>query len=108
MLNRITFSGTTYSGGYSQQAFEKRFTESSIERLRKASEIIQEFRITHGDYEKLLFEEEEGVFIFLDTPYFSTTNSRLYGKKGDLHTSFDHQRFAQNMKKMPSSLADNL
>ncbi len=101
VLNRISFSGTTYSGGFSQQAFEKRFTQSSIERLKKASEIIQDFRITHGDYERLLFEEGENVFIFLDPPYYSTTSSKLYGKKGVLHTSFDHQRFAQNMKKCP-------
>jgi DNA adenine methylase len=99
VLNRISFSGTTYSGGYSQQAFERRFTDSSIERLRKAGEIIKDFRITHGDYERLLFEEGEGVFIFLDPPYYSTTSSKLYGKKGHLHTSFDHQRFAENMKR---------
>jgi DNA adenine methylase len=99
VLNRISFSGTTYSGGFSQQAFEKRFTPSSIERLRKASEIIQDFKITHGDYERLLFEEGEGVFIFLDPPYYSTTSSKLYGKRGNLHTGFDHQRFAQNMKR---------
>jgi DNA adenine methylase len=98
VLNRISFSGTTYSGGFSKEAFEKRFTESAIERLKKASEIIQDFKITHGDYEKLLFEEGEGVFIFLDPPYYSTANSRLYGKRGNLHTSFDHERFAKNMK----------
>jgi DNA adenine methylase len=99
VLNRISFSGTTFSGGFSQQAFEKRFTESSIERLRKAAEIIQDFKITYGDYERLLFEEGEGVFIFLDPPYYSTTNSRLYGKRGNLHLSFDHQKFAENMRK---------
>jgi DNA adenine methylase len=74
-------------------------TESSIERLKKASEIIKDFRITHGDYERLLFEEGEGVFIFLDPPYYSTTNSRLYGKRGHLHTSFDHKRLAENMRR---------
>jgi DNA adenine methylase len=101
VLNRISFSGTTYSGGFSQQAFERRFTDSSIERLRKASEIIKDFRITHGDYERLLFEEGEGVLIFLDPPYYSTTSSKLYGKRGHLHTGFDHQRFAENMQKCP-------
>ncbi len=34
VLNRITFSGTVDSGGYSEQAFQKRFTESSIDRIR--------------------------------------------------------------------------
>ena len=33
VLNRITFSGTIESGGYSQASFEGRFTESSIQRL---------------------------------------------------------------------------
>src|SRR5688572_7769698 len=31
ILNRITFSGVVESGGYSQLAFESRFTDSSIE-----------------------------------------------------------------------------
>lgn len=99
VLNRITFSGTVDSGGYSQQAFEKRFTDSAIEKLKYASEIIKDFEITYGDYEKLLFEDGEDVFIFLDPPYYSTTKSKLYGKNGDLHLSFDHKRFAANMKK---------
>ncbi len=99
VLNRITFSGTVDSGGYSQQAFEKRFTDSAIEKLKYASEIIKDFEITYGDYEKLLFEDGEDVLIFLDPPYYSTTKSKLYGKNGDLHLSFDHERFAANMKK---------
>ena len=99
VLNRITFSGTVDSGGYSQQAFEKRFTNSAIEKLKLVSEIIKDFEITHGDYEKLLFEDGDDVFIFLDPPYYSTTKSKLYGKNGDLHLSFDHERFAENMKK---------
>ena len=47
----------------------------------------------------LLFEEGEDVFIFLDPPYYSTTNSKLYGKRGHLHTGFDHKGFAENIKK---------
>jgi hypothetical protein len=50
-------------------------------------------------YEELLFQEGENVFIFLDPPYLEPTKSRLYGKNGFLHTSFDHERFAENMKK---------
>jgi len=103
VLNRITFSGTVDSGGYSQQAFEKRFTDSAIEKLKRASEIIRDFKITHGDYEKLLFEDGEGVFIFLDPPYYSTKKSKLYGKNGNLHLNFDHERFAANMKKCKHS-----
>lgn len=99
ILNRITFSGTSDSGGYSQQAFEKRFTFSSIERIKELASVLKGVDIRYGDYEELLFEEGERVFIFLDPPYLKQSKSRLYGTKGDLHASFDHERFADNMKK---------
>ncbi|MGI9036407.1 MAG: DNA adenine methylase, partial [Pyrinomonadaceae bacterium] len=35
----------------------------------------------------------------LDPPYFSAVNSALYGKNGNLHKSFDHERFAEVLKK---------
>lgn len=101
VLNRITFSGTVDSGGYSQQAFERRFTDSSIDRLRKLSDHLSSVHITNGDYENLLFQEGENVFIFLDPPYLSATKSKLYGLKGNLHTGFDHERFAENMCRCP-------
>ncbi|MEH2378825.1 MAG: DNA adenine methylase [Nostoc sp.] len=95
VLNRITFSGTVESGGFSEEAFHKRFTDSSIERLEKLEDILSEnVQITNLDYSHLL-KEGEDVFLFLDPPYFSVTKSRLYGKRGDLHTSFEHQRFAE-------------
>lgn len=101
ILNRITFSGTVESGGYSQQAFEKRFTDSSIQRLAKLAPCLAGVKITNLDYEALLQAPGEDVFIFLDPPYLSATSSKLYGKKGDLHTAFNHQRFAENMQKCP-------
>ncbi|MEH1866852.1 MAG: DNA adenine methylase [Nostoc sp.] len=95
VLNRITFSGTVESGGFSQEAFHKRFTDSSIERLEKLENILSKnVQITNLDYSHLLTSEGEDVFLFLDPPYFSATKSKLYGKDGDLHTSFEHQRFA--------------
>jgi DNA adenine methylase len=99
VFNRITFSGTTEAGGFSAQAFEKRFTDSSIERLKRIPEILQNVKITNSDYEEVLNKEGENVFIFLDPPYFSATNSALYGKNGNLHKAFDHERFAENLKK---------
>jgi DNA adenine methylase len=98
VLNRITFSGTVESGGYSQQAFEKRFTDSSIDRLKTLGTMLANTTITNGDYQQLIEQPGENVFIFLDPPYLSATKSKLYGKKGDLHTSFDHQRFAEVME----------
>jgi DNA adenine methylase len=99
VFNRITFSGTTEAGGFSVQAFEKRFTDSSIERLKLIPEILQNVKITNFDYEEVLNKKGENIFIFLDPPYFSATNSALYGKNGNLHKAFDHERFAENLKK---------
>ncbi len=101
LLNRITFSGTSESGGYSNQAFLKRFTESSIERVAKLKPLLQGVKITNSDYQKVVEKEGENVFIFLDPPYHSATKSALYGKNGHLHKTFDHQRFAQVMKNCP-------
>lgn len=101
VLNRITFSGTVESGGFSQEAFHKRFTNSSIERLEKLGEVLQGVKITNLDYSEVLAAEGKDVFIFLDPPYFIATRSKLYGKDGDLHTSFDHQRFATLVKQCP-------
>lgn len=101
VLNRITFSGTVDSGGYSEQAFRKRFTWSSIRRIRQLAPIVKDFKVTYGDYEELLLAPGEDVFVFLDPPYLKSSKSRLYGSNGDLHTSFDHERFVWNMKRCP-------
>lgn len=98
ILNRITFSGTVDSGGYSQKAFEARFTDSSIERLAQLDKVLSGVEITNSDYETVLDESGENVFVFLDPPYLSATKSKLYGKRGELHTKFDHHRFAQALK----------
>jgi len=101
ILNRLTFSGTSESGGYSEQAFQKRFTDSSIERLAKIAPLLEHVKITNLDYEAVVLAPGENVFIFLDPPYFSATASALYGKNGNLHKAFDHERFALTMKKCP-------
>lgn len=104
VLNRITFSGTVESGGFSEQAFHKRFTYSSIERLEKLENILTaDVKITNLDYSELLRAEGENVFIFLDPPYYTATKSKLYGKDGDLHSSFDHLRFASDVANCPQN-----
>jgi DNA adenine methylase len=98
VFNRITFSGTTEAGGFSAQAFQKRFTQSSIQRLALLKNILKNIQITNLDYEAVVTAEGKNVFIFLDPPYFSATKSALYGKNGKLHKFFDHERFAQVIK----------
>lgn len=100
VLNRITFSGTVDSGGYSEQAFHGRFTWSAIYALRQVAPFLKGVQITWGDYEPVVREEGTGVFIFLDPPYYSVAQSRLYGRRGELHLQFDHERLAR----VPSSV----
>lgn len=99
ILNRITFSGTSESGGYSEHAFSKRFTPSSIERLKLIDQVLDNTKITNLDFQEVIEASGESVFIFLDPPYYSATKSALYGKNGNMHKSFDHQRFAKVMQK---------
>lgn len=98
IFNRITFSGTTEAGGFSEQAFQKRFTLSSIKRLAELKTVLPHTLITNNDYNVLVSAPGKEVFIFLDPPYFSATKSALYGKRGTLHKNFDHQRFAETMR----------
>jgi DNA adenine methylase len=98
IFNRITFSGTTESGGFSIAAFHKRFTESSIGRVKALSEILVNTKISNLDYEEVVLAKGNDVFLFLDPPYYSATKSALYGKNGNLHKMFDHERFANVMK----------
>ena len=102
VLNRITFSGVVDSGGYSQSAYEKRSTNSSIERVKNICPYLSGVKITNGDYTDALFKDgDPDVFIFLDPPYWKATESKLYGVRGTLHTTFDHVQFAENMRKCP-------
>lgn len=98
VLNRITFSGVVDCGGYSQKAYESRFTPSSIERLKNMDSILRNFTFSNQSYESLLQNNGKRVFIFLDPPYFSASKSKLYGKKGDLHANFNHERLCEHLK----------
>ncbi len=98
VFNRITFSGTTESGGFSNSAFNKRFTQSSIERVQALSTILSNVKITNYDYQHVVESDGNDVFIFLDPPYYSATQSALYGKNGNLHKKFNHKRFASILK----------
>lgn len=98
VLNRITFSGVVESGGYSQGAYDGRFTDSSIERVSGLGKLLENVKITNIDYREILKDGDENIFTFLDPPYFKATKSKLYGKNGILHTEFNHQEFACAVK----------
>lgn len=98
VFNRITFSGTTESGGYSEGAYKGRFTDSSIERVKYLSTLLPNTKITNLNYSKVVEKPGENVFIYLDPPYYTATKSALYGKNGNLHKAFNHELFAEEMK----------
>jgi DNA adenine methylase len=88
-INRSSFSGATFSGGFSKESMEKRFTKSSIERLSKVD--LKKFEFHSMDFSEFLdtIPETRNCFIYLDPPYY-IENSNLYGNNGDLHENFDH------------------
>lgn len=98
VLNRITFSGTVDSGGYSQKAFETRFTDSSIKRLAALEGLLDNVKITNLDYREVLDAPGENCFTFLDPPYSNSVKSKLYGRRGCLHDTFNHQEFAASLR----------
>ena len=100
VLNRITFSGTSLSGGFSNAAFKTRFTDSSIDRMENVSDFLQNkfLNITNLDFAEVLAGGNGDTFTFLDPPYYSATDSALYGKNGELHKGFDHERLAAELQ----------
>ncbi len=95
-LNRSSFSGATLSGGYSKQAAEKRFTQSSIDRLRDF--ICTSLTVEQADFADSLRRHDDETFIYADPPYL-LEKSTLYGERGSAHKDFDHQKLAEEIKK---------
>lgn len=95
--NRISFSGNHSSGGFSLLSFETRFSDRSISKIRQAAEFLKDTKVSKADYSQALLRSGDNVFLFLDPPYFSNPTSRLYGKNGNLHKTFDHERFVSTL-----------
>ncbi len=93
IVNKCSFSGLTESSSFSKQASDSNFSMRGIERIPGFSQLIERWKITGLSYEDML-SDEKNVFTYLDPPYDIKDN--LYGKKGDMHKSFDHDQFAYN------------
>jgi len=91
IINRCSFSGLGEStGSFSKDAINGTFNHSIISRIPKFSQLIQHWKITNNDYSDLLDDDKES-FVFLDPPY--DIKSFIYGDKGNMHSSFDHKDF---------------
>jgi DNA adenine methylase len=90
VINRCSFSGSTLSGGFSEESSKKRFTKSSIDRVRALN--LSDVAIHEDDFASFLNVHGKGRkgFVFVDPPYYLESKSKLYGKNGDLHENFDH------------------
>ena len=91
VINKCSFSGLTESSSFSRQASYSNFSMRGIEKLQGYSQIIKDWKITNLSYQELFTDSKE-CFTYLDPPY--EIGSNLYGKKGDMHKSFDHDAFA--------------
>lgn len=104
-INRCSFSGATFSGGYSKASSDGRFTESSIKRLEDID--VSKCQFTNLDFEDFFKEYDtqlhgNGHLIYADPPYLLTEGNKLYGTNGDLHESFEHGKFRDAIVKYPN------
>ena len=91
VINKCSFSGLSESSSFSRQASDSNFSMRGINKLPGYTTLIQNWRITNGRYQELL-TDDKSIFTYLDPPY--DIGSNLYGRKGNMHKSFDHDAFA--------------
>jgi len=113
VVNKCSFSGLTESSSFSAQASDSNFSMRGIEKLPEYSEIISHWHINSYSYEYCFRTDiHDGLFMYMDPPYDIKDN--LYGKKGAMHKSFDHDKFASdcdehnNIKMLISYNSDQL
>jgi DNA adenine methylase len=91
IVNKCSFSGLTESSSFSKQASDSNFSMRGIDKLPEYSGMISKWEITNLSYEQLL-TDDKNAFTYLDPPY--EIGSNLYGKKGNMHSGFNHDHFA--------------
>lgn len=88
IVNRCSFSGATFCGGFSQEASTKRFNASAIERLLHTD--LSDIEFTGKDCIEFLNDHPEtnDTVVYADPPYY--IENYIYGNNGDMHESFNH------------------
>jgi len=99
ILNKCSFSGLTENSTFSVTASRSNFSFVGIEKLKEYSKLMKDWKITNIDYSEVMNALGEDVFVFLDPPY--DIKDFLYGKNREMHKSFDHDLFAENVYKCP-------
>ena len=93
IINKCSFSGLTESSSFSKQASDSNFSMRGIDNLPGYQNIIRNWKITNYSYQQLLGAGED-MFVYLDPPYDIKDN--LYGTKGNMHATFNHDTFASD------------
>ena len=91
IVNKCSFSGLTESSSFSKQASDSNFSMRGIDKLPEYSGMISKWKITNVSYEQLL-TDSKNAFTYLDPPY--EIGSNLYGKRGNMHSGFNHDHCA--------------
>ena len=92
IVNRCSFSGATFCGGFSGEASEKRCNVSAVDRLLAVD--LSAVHLSSLDGCAFLTQNPEtpDTVVYADPPYFISTY--VYGKDGDMHEAFDHTGLA--------------
>ena len=97
IINRCSFSGATLSGGFSEEASKKRFTQSSINKIELLD--FTNIEIYNSDFYDFINDFTiNNSLLFLDPPYYLENKSKLYGNNGDMHEGFNHQLLFDTIK----------
>ena len=98
VMNKCSFSGLTENSTFSQTASNSNFSLVGADKLKEFSKLIKNWKITNVDYSEVMSADgSDDTFIFLDPPY--DIKDFLYGKNREMHRSFDHELFAENVFK---------
>ena len=104
VLNKIAFSGLTEHGSLSKDNYKKKFNAGNVQKLAIINNFMNNWEISNNDYDTFINGAVLNDFIFLDPPYdLGKENSTLYGKMGEMHKGFDHERFAKVIKGLKSN-----
>ena len=98
IINKCSYSGLTENSTFSPTASNSNFSLVGADKLKDFSKLIQHWKITNIDYSKVMNANgSDSTFVFLDPPY--DIKDFLYGKNREMHKSFDHNLFAENVYK---------
>ena len=98
VMNKCSFSGLTENSTFSQTASNSNFSLVGADKLRQFSKLIGHWKITNLDYSEVMNADGfDDTFVFLDPPY--DIKDFLYGKNREMHRSFDHDKFAEEVHK---------